>query len=225
MIPIRDHNPSGGKPIITYLLIAVNILVFVYMFLLPENLIDGFINSYALIPAKVTSGHNLMTFITSMFIHGSIGHIAGNMIFLNIFGDNLENRLGHIKYLLFYLVCGLVASIAQILVDPTSTIPQIGASGAIAGLMGGYLVLFPQNQIDVFFSFGRFLSRGTVPAFAMLVYWFVFQMFDGVGSLTSTQELGGVAYFAHIGGFAAGFGIISVFKKRIIEINFMKGGE
>ena len=228
MIPIRDHNPSGAKPIITYLLIAANILIFVYMLLLPENLIDGFINSYGLIPAQITSGQNLITFITSMFIHGSIGHLAGNMIFLNIFGDNLENRLGHLKYLLFYFICGFVASIAQILVDPGSIIPQIGASGAIAGLMGGYLVLFPQNRVDVLFSFGRIISRGTVPAFAMRIYWFVFQMFSGVGSLASSQDIGGVAYLAHIGGFAAGFGIISIFKKRTEEnstFSIKKGGE
>jgi membrane associated rhomboid family serine protease len=196
------------------MLIAVNILVFLYMFLMPKNLIDGFINSYGLIPAQVTSGQHLITFITSMFIHGSVGHIAGNMLFLNIFGDNLENRLGHVKYFLFYFVCGLAASVAQLVVDPTSTIPQIGASGAIAGLMGGYLVLFPLNQVDVLFSFGSSLRHGTVPAFAMLIYWFVFQMFNGVGSLASTQDVGGVAYLAHIGGFASGFGIISIIRKR-----------
>jgi membrane associated rhomboid family serine protease len=214
MIPIRDHNPSGGTPFVTYSLIAVNILVFLYMLFLPENLLDGFINTYALIPAQITSGKHLETFVTSMFIHGSIVHIAGNMLFLNIFGDNLENRLGRIKYLFFYFLCGFFASLAQIIVDPTSTIPQIGASGAIAGLMGGYLVLYPNNPIDILFSIGPFLKGGTVPAWAMLIYWFIFQLFYGVGSLASTQDIGGVAYFAHIGGFAAGFGIISIFEKR-----------
>ena len=215
MIPIRDHNPSGGIPIVTYILIAVNILVFLYMLFLPEKAIDSFIDYFGLIPAQVTSGQHLVTFITSMFIHGGIGHIAGIMLFLNIFGDNLENSMGHIKYLVFYFICGFAASFAQVFVDPSSTIPQIGASGAIAGLMGGYLVLFPRNQVDVLFSFGSYLRGGTVPAFAMLIYWFVYQLFFGAESLTSTQDVGGVAYMAHIGGFAAGFMITNIFKKRI----------
>lgn len=220
MIPIRDHNPSGAIPIITYLLIAANILVFLYMFLLPEVAIENFINMYALIPELVTRGQHLETIITSMFIHGSIGHIAGNMLFLNIFGDNLENRLGKTKYLIFYLICGFFASVAQIVVNPLSTIPQIGASGAIAGLMGGYLLLYPTNRIDVLFELGPFLRSGTVPAFALLGFWFIAQMFHGVGNLASAQDVGGVAYLAHVGGFISGLIIMghstnkSIIKNR-----------
>ncbi len=214
MIPIRDHNPSGEIPFVTYLIIAVNILVFLYTLFLPENLLDGFINTYALIPAQIASGKHLETFVTSMFIHGSIVHIAGNMLVLNIVGDKMENGLGRIKYLFFYFIVGFFASLAQILVDPTSTIPQIGASGAIAGVMGGYLVLFPREPIDVLFTIGPFFKGGTVPAWSLLIYWFIFQLFSSVGSLATTQNVGGVAYFAHIGGFVAGFGIISIFEKK-----------
>jgi membrane associated rhomboid family serine protease len=198
----------------TYALIAVNVLVFLYMWLLPPEAIDSFINAYALIPAQIVAGKDLITLITSMFIHGSLGHIAGNMLFLYIFGDNLEDRLGHFRYLLYYLICGLGGSILQIIVDPASTIPNIGASGAIAGLMGGYLFLFPHNTIDVLFETGPFLEHGTVPAFAMLVYWFIAQLFYGAGSL-AMPDVSGVAYSAHVGGFIAGFGIIFLNKSKL----------
>ena len=183
MIPLRDHNPSGSTPFITYLLMAINILVFGYMFLLPENLLMGFIDQYAIIPGLIVKGQNLFSLISSMFLHGGIGHIIGNMLFLNIFGDNLEDRLGHIKYLLYYFVCGLGASALQILINPASAIPNLGASGAIAGIMGGYLVLFPRQRIDILFAFGWVLRRVTVPAYFMLFYWFIFQLFSGAGSL------------------------------------------
>lgn len=212
MIPIRDHNPSGNIPVMTYALIAANVLVFLYMWLLPPEAIDGFINAHALIPAHIAAGKDLITLFSSLFIHGSLGHIAGNMLFLYIFGDNLEDRLGHIKYLLYYFICGLGASMLQIIVDPASTIPNIGASGAIAGLMGGYLFLFPNNKVDVLFETGPFLEHGTVPAIAMLIYWFVAQLFYGAGSL-AVPDVGGVAYSAHVGGFITGFGIL-FFKNK-----------
>jgi len=209
MIPIRDHNPSGKFPFVTYLLIGTNVLVFLYMFALPELALEGFINSYALIPAYLSS--NLFPLLSSMFLHGGLGHIAGNMIFLNIFGDNLEDRLGHFKFLLFYLICGLGASFLQLTTDLNSLIPNLGASGAIAGVMGGYLVLFPREPIDVLFSFGLSLRKITVPAYTMLAYWFLAQFLFGVGTL-GMESMGGVAYFAHIGGFASGWVLISLFK-------------
>lgn len=212
MIPIRDHNPSGKTPFVTYLLIAVNSLVFAYMFFLPENLLENFINNYALVPALVTQGQNLISLFTSIFMHGSLGHIFGNMLFLNIFGDNLEDTLGHIGYLLFYLVCGLGASGLQILVGPSSTIPNIGASGAIAGVMGGYLVLFPRHEVDVLFAFGWVLRRVRLPAYTMLFYWFLAQLLYGVGSLGFPQ-MGGIAFFAHVGGFVVGFLLIWLFRR------------
>lgn len=216
MIPLRDHNPSGSTPFITYFLMAINILVFGYMFLLQENLLMGFIDQYAIIPSLIVKGQNLFSLISSMFLHGGIGHIVGNMLFLNIFGDNLEDRLGHIKYLLYYLVCGLGASALQILINPASAIPNLGASGAIAGIMGGYLVLFPRQRIDILFAFGWALRRITVPAYFMLFYWFVFQLFSVAGSLAFMDKMtGGVAYFAHIGGFLAGYLLIVPFKRRL----------
>lgn len=222
MIPIRDHNPSGKTPIVTYFLIAINVLIFGYMFMLPENLLMEFINQYAVIPQLIISGKNLFSLISSMFLHGGLGHIIGNMLFLNIFGDNLEDTLGHFKYLLYYLICGLGASALQILINPTSTIPNLGASGAIAGIMGGYLVLFPRHKVDVLFSFGWTLRQISVPAYFMLFYWFLAQLFSGVGSLAFMDKMmGGIAYFAHIGGFLTGLILIKLLCPKIKKQRFL----
>lgn len=216
MIPIRDHNPSGKFPFVTYFLIGVNIFVFLYMFFLPENQLENFIYSFALVPAFVKTGQNLFSFLTSMFLHGSFGHLFGNMLFLNIFGDNLEDKLGRIRYLIFYFLSGFGASLLQILVKPFSEIPMLGASGAVAGVMGGYLFLFPRHRIDVLFSSGWYLRRATLPAYTMLFYWFFFQLIYGLGSL-GLPQLGGIAYFAHIGGFLTGLGIVLFLKRsRVI---------
>jgi len=212
MIPLRDHNPSGTTPIVTWALIGLNIVVFVLMYTMSERALDQFIMQWALTPAHVTAGRDLITLITSMFMHGGIGHIVGNMIFLNIFGDNLEDFLGHMGYLVFYLVSGLGASALQIVVDPTSTIPNLGASGAIAGLMGGYLILFPRHRVDILVPWGFYFERANVPAYTMLGYWIVVQLFSGFGSLG--YEGGGVAYFAHIGGFVAGVVLIKLLGGR-----------
>lgn len=218
MIPLRDHNPSGKTPFITYLLIALNLAVFGFMFFLTEAELESFVFRYALIPELVTAGQSLSTFITSLFLHAGLGHLLGNLLFLNIFGDNLEDFFGHFKFLLFYLAAGLTASLLQIAVDPSSPIPTLGASGAIAGIMGGYLVLFPRHQVDILFSFGFAFRQTTVPAYFMLFYWFVFQIFSGVGSLAFMDPaLGGVAYFAHIGGFAFGWlatKLVNAFKPK-----------
>ena len=209
MIPIRDHNPSRTTPVITYLLLFINVAVFALMFTLTPESVEEFMFRYALIPSEIVNGQDLYTLLTSMFLHGSIGHIIGNMLFLHIFGDNLEDTLGHIKYLLFYVLSGLVASMLQIVVDPSSNIPNLGASGAIAGLMGGYLILFPSHRIDVLVPFAGFLNRTTVPAFTMLFYWIIFQFFSGFGQLAAPGT-GGVAYFAHIGGFVAGVVLVKI---------------
>lgn len=213
MIPLRDHYPSGSFPLITRCLIAVNIVVFLYLFSLSEQQLDTFINSYALIPAVILSGNNLKSLITSMFLHSSFGHLFGNMLFLNIFGDNLEHRLGHLRFLIFYFISGLGAALAQIVISPSSLVPILGASGAIAGVMGGYLFFFPNHPIDILFSFGWVVRDATVPAWSMLFYWFFFQLISGLGSLALPQE-GGIAYFAHLGGFLTGFLFAFVFKKR-----------
>lgn len=212
MIPIRDDNPSRKTPIITYLIIFFNSIVFISMLGMPESTLDNFYKKYALIPAEITSGQMFYPLITSMFLHGSFGHIIGNMLFLNIFGDNIEAAFGKIKYLFFYLICGLGASFLQILTDPSSTIPNLGASGAIAGVMGGYLVLFPKNRIDVLFSYGFSAKEESVPAYFMLFYWFLAQVFSGVGSL-ALASLSGIAFFAHIGGFITGVVIAKIYKK------------
>lgn len=201
MIPIRDHNPSGKTPFVTYGLILANVAIFGYMLLLGSEA-DAFVDRYALIPNEVIHGRDLMTLLTAMFLHGGFGHIIGNLLFLNIFGDNLEEHFGHLRFLIFYLGAGLAGSALQIAIDPSSTIPNLGASGAIAGVMGGYLVLFPHARVDILWSFG-FFGVSTVPASAMLVYWILFQFLFGFGSLGVGQ--GGVAYFAHIGGFAFGY--------------------
>lgn len=218
MIPIRDHNPSGSQPIINYLLITINIAVFIYMLSLSMASQEMFIFRFSLIPELILQGKNLDTLLTSMFLHGGFGHILSNMLFLNIFGDNLEDRIGHLKYLVYYLICGLGATALQLIFNPFSSIPNLGASGAIAGIMGGYLLLFPQHKIDILFSFGWYLNQTSVPAYFMLFYWFIAQLFSGFGSLAvAGQSMGGIAYFAHIGGFVTGYLLLAPFKKKLLR--------
>ena len=211
MLPIRDHTPSGKIPFFNYFLIVINVIVFFFMFTLPQNELEAFISQYALIPGLVVKGQNLTTVLTSMFLHGSFGHLFGNMLFLYIFGDNLEDRLGSVKYLFFYFICGLGASLLQVFINPLSMIPNLGASGAIAGVMGGYLVLFPRHQVDILVFFGYFIRTITVPAYTMLLYWFLIQFLFGLGSL-AVPEAGGIAYAAHVGGFVTGVVLLVIFK-------------
>lgn len=219
MIPLKDHNPSGKKPWVTYFLMGINVAVFLLMLSLKEVETEAFFSKYGLIPSLVTSGSSWLTFITSLFVHGGLMHLAGNMLFLNIFGDNLEDFFGHFKFLLFYLVFGVVASMGQVLIFSQSEIPIIGASGAIAGIMGGYLALFPNNKVDVLFSFGVVVRRTTVPAYAMLFYWFIFQFLSGLGGLAEVfQGVGGVAYFSHIVGFVFGWLTARIFYRRNGEV-------
>ena len=214
MIPIRDHNPSGKKPFFSWFFIITNSLIFLLMFLFQASVGEAWIEKYALIPALITKGEAWYTLITSMFLHGGIAHLLGNMLFLNIFGDNIEDIFGHFKYLLFYLICGISGSALQIFINPNSAIPNIGASGAIAGLMGAYLVLFPKNKVDVIVPFGYRMRMVVMPAYVMLFYWLIVQVFSGVGGLALTSgDVGGIAFFAHIGGFAAGFLIAKIYGK------------
>ncbi len=213
MIPIRDHTPSGKFPYVTYGIIGANVAVFAYMLTLGSGL-EAFVAQYAVVSADITRGVNLASLFTSLFLHGGFAHIIGNMLFLNIFGDNLEDRLGHAKYLIFYLAAGIAGSVLQIVMDPSSAIPMLGASGAIAGVMGGYLVLFPHERIDVLWTWGFMLSRETVPARMMLLYWIFFQFISGIGSLGIAG--GGIAFFAHIGGFAFGWGTIKLWRRNVV---------
>ena len=204
MFPIRDHNPSERFPIVTIGLIAVNIVVFLYSFPLAGDAraLASFYYDWATVPALVSDGQQVHTIFTSMFLHGGILHLAGNMLFLWIFGDNLEDTFGPVWFLIFYLTCGIAADFAHIAADPSSQIPTVGASGAIAGVMGGYLLLFPKAKIDMIFFIFVFFKRFTLPAWTMLAVWFGLQVFGGFGADTSQ---GGVAYWAHAGGFVAGF--------------------
>jgi len=199
MIPLRDHNYHVLRPIITNIVIGLNILVFLFTLLAPYGLGDYISYSYSIVPARL----DLITLVTSQFLHASFGHIIGNMLFLHIFGHSLEDYFGHIKFLLFYLFCGIVAGLGQVAVSPGSLIPILGASGAIAGLMGAYLVLFPYSLIDVFVPFGLFSQTATVSAKFMLLYWVGAQFLYGMGSIGIGG--GGVAYTAHIVGFGVGW--------------------
>lgn len=200
MFPIRDHNPSRRRPIVTYLLIAANVV----MYLLTLPALDGAEMLWArlaLYPLAISNGEMLSGLVTHMFLHAGFMHIAGNMLFLWIFGDNLEDQMGRLGFLAFYLACGLAAAAGQIAADPFSPVPMVGASGAIAGVMGGYLLLFPRARIDILFIFIIFFKVFTVSAWIMLGLWFAIQLFGGFSSVGSE---GGVAYWAHAGGFVAG---------------------
>ncbi|MBZ5620922.1 MAG: rhomboid family intramembrane serine protease [Acidobacteriia bacterium] len=210
MFPLRDTQPSYSKPVVTVLLIAINILVFLYELSLDDYSQNAFVAAYALVPEHF----QLVNVLTSMFLHGGWMHVLGNMWFLWIFGDNIEDILGHTKYLGFYLLCGVVAAMTQVVFSFYSRVPMVGASGAIAGVMGAYMVKFPHSRIRtaVFFIFILFTD---IPAWVMLIYWFAIQLFSGVGSLGDTQaNQGGTAFFAHIGGFIAGIVLVNVMGAR-----------
>jgi len=203
MLPIRDHNPSGRKPYVVYALIAANILIFLSYagYLHDASVINYVFGNYGAIPARITDGSGYETLVTSMFLHGGWMHLAGNMLFLWIFGDNLEDEMGHLPFLLFYLISGIGAGLVHIVLGPESRIPTVGASGAIAGVMGGYLLLFPKARVDILLILIVYFRVFTIPAFVMLGVWLGLQFF---GTLTSDPDTGGVAYSAHTGGFMIG---------------------
>ncbi|MEE8168196.1 MAG: rhomboid family intramembrane serine protease [Candidatus Hydrothermarchaeales archaeon] len=215
MFPIKDDNPTKKKAWVTYSIILINIAVFAYeIALTSQGALQGFIYSYAIIPMHVVAGIHLHTLFTSMFLHGGFMHIFGNMLYLYIFGNNIEDIMGKRRFLIFYILCGLVASFLQILVNPASKIPNLGASGAIAGVLGAYLVIFPHARIHTILFFGYFVRWVRLPAILVLGFWFVIQLFSGLGSLAyATSDAGGVAFFAHVGGFLAGMLLVWVFKR------------
>jgi len=205
MIPIRDQIPTRHVPVVNYLLIAANILVYVLLWL-AGSYQESLVYQFALIPANLTTGLNLgdiADIFTGMFMHAGLAHLGGNMLYLWIFGDNVEDSMGAGKYLSFYLVGGMVASLTHILTNPGSQIPTVGASGAIAAVLGAYLVLYPQSRVVTFIPLGFFMRLTLVPASIVLGLWFVLQLFSGVLSLGG-PDVGGVAFWAHIGGFVAG---------------------
>jgi membrane associated rhomboid family serine protease len=220
MFPIRDTIRSRTFPVVNVFIIVVNILVFLYEFALGERL-DAFIRDYGLTPVRFFWGIKqdlpdaIIPLFTSMFLHGGWLHLLGNMWFLYIFGDNVEDRIGHGRYLIYYLLCGVGAALSQTFLFRTSNIPMVGASGAIAGVLGGYFLLFPHSRVLTLVPIFIFLQLIEIPAVVFLVIWFFFQFIQG--TFMSSGSGGGVAWWAHIGGFIAGMIFIFLFKKKAVQ--------
>jgi len=207
MLPIGDDN-SGRRsvPVVTYALLALNVL----FFLVELGGGDNFIMKWAFVPSRFLANPiaDILTLFTSMFMHAGWLHLGSNMLYLWIFGDNVEDRFGHVMFIIFYLLCGLAATFAQLAFSMDSNIPNLGASGAIAGVLGAYILLFPKGSVSVM------MGRGVIPMPALVVIglWIVLQLFSGIGSIANTADTGGVAYMAHIGGFIAGFALTFLFR-------------
>jgi membrane associated rhomboid family serine protease len=213
MIPLRDANPTSRTPIVTLGIIAACVLVFLYQLSLGGGAsLERFVVQWGVVPEELVRAlragrfvsQETATLVTSQFLHGGFLHIGGNMLFLWVFGNNVEDRFGRLRFLVFYLVGGIVAALTQVAVDPTSTVPTIGASGAIAATLGAYLVLYPGARVTTAIFLVFFYQLIEVPAVIVLVLWFAFQLFDGIASLGISASAGGVAVFAHIGGFLFG---------------------
>jgi membrane associated rhomboid family serine protease len=221
MIPLHDDNPTRHIPVVTIGLITLNVLVFLYELSLPgKEAINAFFASYALTPANLTGSPRLpdyATVATSMFLHGGWMHLIGNMWFLWIFGNNIEDSVGRAKFVFFYLLCGAAAAGAQIAINPSSTTPMVGASGAVSGVLGAYLLLFPSARVLVLIPIWIFWRIFYVPAWLMLVIWFGLQLLSGLAVL-GVNLTGGIAFWAHIGGFVAGMVLILPFKKRRVRL-------
>jgi membrane associated rhomboid family serine protease len=229
MLPLKDDVPSQSVPVVTLTLIALNVVVFLYQVSLqvggdvgPARAADQFALEFGAVPCRL-SGRcvtddfppPLLTIFTSMFLHGGLFHVGGNMLYLWIFGDNVEDTLGHIRFLGFYLASGVVAVFAQTLAGPTSNVPMIGASGAVSGVLGAYLLLFPYATVLTLITFGFFIRFVHVPALIVLGFWIVVQFLSGIlayGGLVGHGERGGVAWFAHIGGFVAGLALVFLLR-------------
>lgn len=222
MFPIKDDQPRYSTPYVNTFLIVLNILIFFYQWTLGPRAGDAFARIYGEVPAhlaaflagspRYTLPDVILPFFTSMFLHGSWMHVLGNMWFLYIFGDNIEDYLGHFKYLIFYLLCGLIAMATQVAINPNSNVPTVGASGAIAGVLGAYFLLYPRARVLTwFFVFVLYL-----PAWIVLGEWIVIQFLNGTATLSMThgRDVGGVAFWAHVGGFLAGMVLIKIFPER-----------
>lgn len=216
MVPLHDDNPVRITPFISYGLIGLNIFIFLYEISLSAPQLQSFVEAYAVVPNQITeslrSGDptqiwpQAMTLITSQFLHGGFMHLGGNMLFLWVFGNNVEDRLGHLKFLIFYLLCGALAALAQWFFSMQSTVPALGASGAIAGVLGAYILRFPKSRILTLVPLGFLITTIRIPAVFFLGFWFVQQALYGIASLQvrSSIDVGGVAYWAHAGGFVFG---------------------
>jgi len=221
MLPLGDdREPGGPAPLVTWTLLALNVLAFfLELGQATPAALQSFIHAWGVVPREYSVGHDLapqiplpfwVTLVTSMFLHGGFAHLGGNMLYLWIFGDNVERRLGHARFLFFYLACGIAAAVAHILFNARSGVPTVGASGAISGVLGGYLLLFPHNRVRVMTSAGV----TAVPAVVMLGLWILIQFVSGLGTIANTEETGGVAYMAHIGGFLAGMLLVTMMGAR-----------
>jgi membrane associated rhomboid family serine protease len=211
MIPLRDVIPSRTRPGVTIGLIAFNVLVFLFQATLPADLAESFVLAFAVVPAHFS----LVDVFTSMFVHAGLAHLAGNMLFLWIFGDNVEDRLGHGRFALFYVLCGFLAAFAQTALNPDSLIPMVGASGAIAGVMGAYLVLYPHSRVLMLFPFPPILFE--LPAVFFLGFWFFMQFLSGISTLPIFQSgaiSGGVAFWAHVAGFVGGLALVIPMRRK-----------
>ncbi len=212
MFPIRDHNPSGSTPYVTLILIALNVVVFLGCTTLSDRQLGQVYHDWALVPQRVMQGQGYPTLVSHMFLHGGWMHLIGNMLFLWIFGDNLEDEMGRFGFLLFYLATGLAAAGLQIAADPGSGVPMVGASGAVAGVMGGYLLLYPRARVDVLLFFVVFFRVFALRAWIVLALWFGLQLFAGFSTPGAEAD---VAYWAHIGGFLAGLALtLPVWRRR-----------
>ena len=223
-IPLRDKNPTSTTPHVTRTIIAINVIVFLLtwfpVFSSQEETITGYIQDYGMIPAFIMRGQRLHTVFTSMFLHGGIAHIAGNMLYLHIFGDNVEDAFGHKRYLAFYLICGMVAASTHILTTVDPYVPTVGASGAISGVLGAYLIMYPRARI-LTLVLVYWITIRAVPAILLLGFWFIFQLFEGYLTL-AFEVSSGTAYWAHIGGFVAGMALAPILRKakKKVEVTY-----
>jgi membrane associated rhomboid family serine protease len=234
MFPYKDENPTYLNPVVTLAVIAVNVAVWILvqgggtdpalarsvceLGLIPGELLGRVPAGHAIpiapgVACIISPQPSWITPISSMFLHGGWFHLIGNMWFLWVFGNNIEDSMGHARFVVFYLVCGLLAAAAQVLSDPSSAVPMVGASGAISGVMGAYLVLYPRVRVHTLVFLGFYITRWTLPAYVMLLYWALIQLLGGLPALGGGQSGGGVAFFAHLGGFVAGLGLIKLFSR------------
>ena len=220
MIPLRDSNPSHTVPFVNYLLIGVNVIAFLFELSLGRYF-NNFIFQFGVVPVRSFSDIEMMSldvltivsYFTSMFLHGGWMHLIGNMLFLYIFGDNVEDKFGHFKYFIFYLIAGLAAALTQTFINPASEVPMVGASGAIAGVLGAYVLMFPTARVVTLIPIFFFFQIVELPAFIFLGLWFMMQIFSGIMSLGIGADAGGVAWWAHIGGFGAGVILLPFLRK------------
>jgi rhomboid family protein len=219
MIPLRDVIPSRTTPYITVTIIILNALAWFYELALPRDVLPLFLQFYGVVPADFSA----MTLVSSMFLHGSWSHVIGNMWYLWIFGDNVEDRVGHGRFIVFYLSCGIAAGLGQIAMDPSSTLPTIGASGAIAGVMGAYFVLYPNSRVLTLVFVFFFYEIFELPAIVLLGFWFLIQLFSAgaIAVTASSHGSGGVAFVAHVAGFIFGMIAVFVFKKRQTQLDWI----